>query len=101
MCPHKRAFVLDHGIVGDDPNGNVYVSCPLHKRNYNLESGECLNDNNFGIMAFEVKAENEFLLVKLPEPDQLDEVIGSSKWMVSETQYVFLEDLVSPSDARC
>lgn len=82
MCPHKRAFVLDHGIVGDDSNGNVYVSCPLHKRNYNLESGQCLNDTNFGIMAFEVKADGEFLLVKLPEPDQLDEVIGSSKWMV-------------------
>lgn len=28
MCPHKRAFVLDHGIVGDDKDGNLYVSCP-------------------------------------------------------------------------
>ena len=28
MCPHKRAFVLEHGIIGDDPNsGNLYVSC--------------------------------------------------------------------------
>jgi nitrite reductase/ring-hydroxylating ferredoxin subunit len=28
MCPHKRAFVLEHGIIGDDPNtGNIYVSC--------------------------------------------------------------------------
>ena len=28
MCPHKRAFVLDHGIIGDDKDGNLYVSCP-------------------------------------------------------------------------
>ena len=82
MCPHKRAFVLDHGVVGDDPNGNLYVSCPLHKRNYRLDCGECLNDGNLGIMAFEVKEEDGFLLVKLPEPEELDEAIGTSKWIV-------------------
>lgn len=28
MCPHKRAFVLEHGIIGDDPNsGALYISC--------------------------------------------------------------------------
>ncbi len=28
MCPHRRAFVLDHGIIGDDPkSGSLYVSC--------------------------------------------------------------------------
>lgn len=37
MCPHRRFFGLEHGLIGDDPNtGNVYVSCPLHKRNYTL-----------------------------------------------------------------
>jgi hypothetical protein len=30
MCPHKRAFVLDHGIVGDDLDGNLYVSCQCY-----------------------------------------------------------------------
>ncbi|KAF8327136.1 nitrite reductase [Cantharellus anzutake] len=82
MCPHKRAFVLDHGLVGDDSNGNVYVSCPLHKRNFNLSSGECLNDTNFGILAFDVVEEDGLLLVKLPEENELDQAIGTSKWMV-------------------
>ncbi|KZT30290.1 nitrite reductase [Neolentinus lepideus HHB14362 ss-1] len=82
MCPHKRAFVLDHGIVGDDPNGNVYISCPLHKRNYKLDNGECLNDNNYSIIAFDVKEENGKLSLLLPQPDELDAVIGTSKWMV-------------------
>lgn len=67
MCPHKRAFVLEQGIVGDDAQGRPYVSCPLHKRNYRLDSGECTNDNNFTILAFDVKEEDGFLLVKLPE----------------------------------
>jgi nitrite reductase (NAD(P)H) len=31
MCPHRRAFVLADGIVGDTPDGKPYVSCPLHK----------------------------------------------------------------------
>ena len=44
QCPHKRAMVLDHGIIGEDKDKNPYVSCPLHKRNFNLTSGNCLND---------------------------------------------------------
>ena len=83
MCPHKRAFVLDHGLVGDDRNGNIYVSCPLHKRNFNLTNGECLNDAEFGILTFEVKEEDGFLLVKSPEENELESAIGTSKWMVS------------------
>ncbi|BGP40530.1 hypothetical protein JCM10449v2_004492 [Rhodotorula kratochvilovae] len=82
MCPHKRAFILEHGIIGDDANGHLYVSCPLHKRNFRLDTGECLNDDEYKILAFDVKEENGDLLVQLPPPDELDALIGSSKWMV-------------------
>ncbi|EPQ53160.1 nitrite reductase [Gloeophyllum trabeum ATCC 11539] len=91
MCPHKRAFVLDHGIVGDDPNGNMYISCPLHKRNYSLTDGECLNDDNYSIMAFDVKEENSRLFLLLPEADELDAVIGTSKWMVRKATAEVIE----------
>ncbi|TFK51421.1 nitrite reductase [Heliocybe sulcata] len=91
MCPHKRAFVLDHGIVGDDPNGNVYISCPLHKRNYKLDDGECLNDDDYSIIAFDVKEENDKLHLLLPEPDDLDAVIGTSKWMVRKATAEVIE----------
>lgn len=84
MCPHKRAFVLDHGIVGDDMNGNLYVSCPLHKRNFRLTDGACLNDMDYSIISFDMKQEDDNLLVLLPEPEQLDAVIGTSKWMVKQ-----------------
>ncbi|KAH7909470.1 hypothetical protein BJ138DRAFT_1066987 [Hygrophoropsis aurantiaca] len=84
MCPHKRAFVLDHGIVGDDMNGNLYVSCPLHKRNFRLSDGECLNDAEYSIIAFDIKQEGDDLLVLLPEAEELDDVIGTSRWMVKQ-----------------
>lgn len=31
MCPHRRAFVLADGLIGDTEDGRSYVSCPLHK----------------------------------------------------------------------
>ncbi|KAG2363511.1 hypothetical protein BDR07DRAFT_1483621 [Suillus spraguei] len=80
MCPHKRAFVLDHGIVGDDLDGNLYVSCKFHV----LSDGKCLNDEDFSIIPFDVKQEDDDLLVLLPDSDSLDTAIGTSKWMVKQ-----------------
>ncbi|CDO69824.1 hypothetical protein BN946_scf184803.g22 [Trametes cinnabarina] len=85
MCPHRRAFVLDHGIVSDDPqSGSVYVSCPMHKRNFDLTSGKCLNDESYGIISFEVKVDGDDILLLLPETRDLDAVIGTSRWMVRQ-----------------
>ncbi|KAE9986489.1 hypothetical protein EG327_004273 [Venturia inaequalis] len=59
MCPHKRAFVLSDGIIGDDFKTNkLWVSCPLHKRNYELsgaEAGKCANDDEVNIATFPVE----------------------------------------------
>lgn len=35
VCPHKRALVLSQGIVGSK-NDVVKVTCPLHKKNFDL-----------------------------------------------------------------
>ncbi|KAI0757771.1 nitrite reductase [Daedaleopsis nitida] len=92
MCPHRRAFVLDHGIIGDDPqSGSLYVSCPMHKRNFALTTGDCLNDSSYGVIAFDVKAEGDDLLLLLPEPAALDAVIGTSKWMVRQATAELLD----------
>lgn len=83
MCPHKRAFVLEHGIVADDRDGNTYVSCPLHKRNFRLDNGDCTNDDEYKILAFETKeGGNGEILVLLPPGEELDALIGSAKWQV-------------------
>ncbi|PIL30050.1 hypothetical protein GSI_07962 [Ganoderma sinense ZZ0214-1] len=97
MCPHRRAFVLDHGIVGDDPaSGSLYISCPMHKRNFSLTTGECINDDSYGIVTFEVKTEGEAVLLLLPEAEDLDGVIGTAKWMVRQATAEML-DRVSES----
>ncbi|CEL51481.1 nitrite reductase (NAD(P)H) large subunit [Rhizoctonia solani AG-1 IB] len=84
MCPHKRAFVLDHGIIGDDANGNLHVSCPLHKRNFGLKGGNCSNDPEMKILTFDAQEKDGMISVLLPDSDALDSVIGTSKWMVRQ-----------------
>lgn len=105
MCPHRRAQVLSDGIIGDgqpfwlsrslfhladrsdhstDPNGNLYVACPLHKRQYSLDSGDCINDSEYKVLAFEAREEDGKILLLLPPGDQLDALIGSAKWMVRQ-----------------
>jgi len=87
MCPHKRAFVLDHGLIGDNgKGGDPYVSCPMHKRNFALKSGDCLNDEEYKIMTFDVKHDEatDDILLLLPEIEDMDAVLGTSKWMVTQ-----------------
>ena len=86
MCPHKRAFVLADGLVGEDDEGREYVSCPLHKRNFLLDSaerGRC-SDADYSIMTFEAKADNATgnVLLRLPPTEALDAVLATKKWML-------------------
>ncbi len=60
MCPHKRAFVLADGLVGEgDAGESPYVSCPNHKRNFDLGSGTCKNDDALSIATFEIEARDD------------------------------------------
>ena len=77
----------------------------MHKRNFNLASGKCLNDDSYGVLAFDVRVDGDDLLLLLPERDELDTVIGTSKWMVRQaTQHVLSEtpdatvEIVGPSE---
>lgn len=59
----------------------MFYFISLHKRNYRLDNGDC-SDEQYKILAFEVKAEAGDLFLRLPPPEELDALIGSSKWMV-------------------
>jgi len=89
MCPHKRAFVLSDGLIGDSGD-KLWVSCPYHKRNYNLAGegvvkGGCSNDEEVSIAVFEVKeGEDGMVYLKLPPVHELDGVLGTKKWMVKK-----------------
>ncbi|HEV3003114.1 MAG TPA: nitrite reductase large subunit NirB [Pirellulales bacterium] len=71
MCPHKRAFVLSRGIIGDQA-GVPKVACPLHKKTFSLETGECLSDAEYSIRAFPVKVEADDVYLELPPQHELD-----------------------------
>ncbi|KAJ3309901.1 hypothetical protein HDV04_005531 [Boothiomyces sp. JEL0838] len=86
MCPHKRAFVLHDGLVGDDANGNPIVTCPLHKREYNISADRVLggtsSDPAMSVATFEVKEEFGMIYVRLPPVAEIDSQLGTSRWMV-------------------
>ena len=90
MCPHKRAFALSDGLIGDDTSGKLWVSCPFHKRNYELkgeDAGKCSNDDNVNIATFPVEERDDGLVyLKLPPVQELDAVLGTSKWKVKKTE---------------
>ncbi|KAH7383586.1 nitrite reductase-like protein [Cadophora sp. MPI-SDFR-AT-0126] len=87
MCPHKRAFVLSDGLIGDS-NDKLWVSCPYHKRNYELngnDAGRCQNDEEVSIAVFPVEErEDGWVYLKLPPVHELDGVLGTKKWMVKK-----------------
>ncbi|OJJ49898.1 hypothetical protein ASPZODRAFT_109754 [Penicilliopsis zonata CBS 506.65] len=88
MCPHKRAFVLSDGMIGDDDAGKYWVSCPYHKRNFELngeQAGRCTNDESMNIATFPVEERSDgWVYMKLPPVEELDAVLGTEKWKVKK-----------------
>jgi nitrite reductase (NADH) large subunit len=72
MCPHKKAFVLSRGILGD-VQGTPKVACPLHKKTFSLETGVSLSDPEYRIETFPVKVENGMVFLQLPPVETLDQ----------------------------
>lgn len=57
LCPHKMEMVLSLGMIGDK-DGIPKVACPMHKKNFSLEDGSHLADDNLKIATYPVKIEN-------------------------------------------
>ena len=63
LCPHKKQMVLSRGLMGSEGD-TLKVSCPLHKRNFSLISGECLSDDNCdSINTYELRIENNYIFI--------------------------------------
>ena len=82
MCPHKRSFVLSDGLIGDSGD-KLWVSCPNHKRNFELngeQAGRCQNDEELSIATFPVEErEDGMVYLKLPPVEELDGVLGDEE----------------------
>ncbi|KAI9650104.1 hypothetical protein NHQ30_000117 [Ciborinia camelliae] len=102
MCPHKRAFVLSDGLIGDrrapvvrsegeaheteTAAQQIWISCPQHKRNFSLQgesAGRCANDAALSIAIFAAEARDDgAVYVQLPPVHELDGVLGMARWKV-------------------
>jgi len=99
MCPHRRTFGLADGLIGeskapDCKDSKFYVSCPYHKRNFQLNgevdfekkdtgAGSCSNDTSMSIATFPAEEREDGLVyLKLPPVHELDNVLGTKKWVV-------------------
>ena len=49
--PFSKAFVISRGIVGDR-NGITKVASPIYKQNFNLATGQCLDDETVSIATY-------------------------------------------------
>jgi nitrite reductase (NADH) large subunit/nitrite reductase (NADH) small subunit len=70
LCPHKRDMVLARGLTGD-LDGIPKVACPHHKKQFSLETGECLTGESYEIQTFPVKVEGDRVHIQLPPEDVL------------------------------
>ena len=77
MCPHKQAFVLSQGIMGDK-NGVVKVACPLHKKKFALGTGKEMDGGDLELLTFPVRITgDDDVLVYLPAIPELDAILGT------------------------
>jgi nitrite reductase (NADH) large subunit len=76
MCPHKKAFVLSRGILGDAA-GVPKVACPLHKKTFSLETGQSITGEEYHVRTFPVKVEDEGVYLHLPPTEELDRLLAT------------------------
>jgi nitrite reductase (NADH) large subunit len=76
MCPHKKAFVLSRGILGDAA-GEPKVACPLHKKTFSLASGASLQGEEYHVRTFPVRIDGSEVHLQLPPEEMLDELLAT------------------------
>ncbi|KAI1112221.1 nitrite reductase [Nemania sp. NC0429] len=65
------------------PPSNPWVSCPYHKRNFDLGTGSCANDSALSIAVFAAEERPDGLVyLELPPVAELDAALGTTRWKV-------------------
>ncbi len=65
--PFSKAFVLSRGIVGSKGD-RLKVASPVYKQNFDLCTGECLDDPSVRLPTFAVRAVDGRVQVAAPSP---------------------------------
>ena len=87
MCPHKQAFVLSQGILGD-AQGTAKVACPLHKKQFALEDGSEIGEGDLNLLTFPVRLDGEDVMVELPAEAELDAILGTNGLRVQKSDCI-------------
>ena len=64
LCPHKQQMVLSRGMIGST-NDEPKVACPFHKKTFSLQTGTCLNGDDYKIKTYPVKIEDGMVFVDI------------------------------------
>lgn len=62
LCPHRHQMALSRGMIGsqaDEPK----VACPFHKKSFSLLSGRCLSGEEYNVMVYPVKVEDDRVFI--------------------------------------
>lgn len=79
MCPHKRAFVLSRGIIGE--SGDVpKIACPLHKKSFNLDTGASTQGEEYSIKVFDVQVVGDDVQLFLPAREKLNPILATGSF---------------------
>ena len=62
MDPFSKANVLSRGIVGSK-GGTPKVASPIYKQQFNLESGECLDDSTKSVNSYPIREQDGAIYV--------------------------------------
>ena len=76
VCPHKNAFVLARGIVGN-AGPSPKIACPLHKKPFSLDTGDCLSGEPYSLKVFPVRVAGDGVYLLLPPERQLDALLAT------------------------
>ncbi|MGH8902751.1 MAG: nitrite reductase small subunit NirD [Egibacteraceae bacterium] len=63
--PFSKAFVLSRGIVGSKGD-RLKVASPIYKQNFDLRTGQCLDDPTVTVHTFDVRVIQGLVQVALP-----------------------------------
>lgn len=63
--PFSKAFVLSRGIVGDR-GGVPKIASPIYKQNFDLRTGQCLDDPKVAVPSYAVRVEAGRVLLLWP-----------------------------------
>ncbi|MCK0767836.1 nitrite reductase small subunit NirD [Chromohalobacter canadensis] len=61
--PFSNANVIARGIVGDI-KGEPVIASPIYKQHFRLSDGVCVEDENVRLRTWEVKIEDEQVMIK-------------------------------------